>query len=94
MAKVELGNLKVAREALCAAMNGLPNYSSLYTAQRVALSQMIQEIDVLRPIGPDGKHSDRHTLYCGCDDVTAGDLIREERRARLREKAKQSWRED
>lgn len=33
------------------------------------LQSLINAIDILRPLGPDGKHGDRHTPYCGCEDV-------------------------
>lgn len=31
------------------------------------LQRMIDECDRMRPVGPDGKHNDRHTPNCGCD---------------------------
>lgn len=36
---------------------------------REVLSALIQECDRHRPLGPDGKHGNRHTATCGCDDV-------------------------
>lgn len=33
------------------------------------IQHLIDECDRLRPLGPDGKHGDLHTQYCGCDPV-------------------------
>ena len=69
--KVEIGNLKMAREALCSAQNALlhPRVStSLSIGQSNILTKMIDEIDALRPIGSNGKHGDLHTPWCGCED--------------------------
>jgi hypothetical protein len=30
------------------------------------LQVLIDECDRMRPLGPDGKHGDRHTVECGC----------------------------
>lgn len=66
-------DLKPTREALCAAMsalleharNGLDVYA---TPVRVArLQEIVDQIDRARPLGPDGKHGDRHTPICGCE---------------------------
>jgi hypothetical protein len=27
----------------------------------------VDQLDVLRPLGPDGTHGDLHTPHCGCD---------------------------
>lgn len=32
------------------------------------LQALIDQLDVHRPLGPDGKHGDRHTPTCGCED--------------------------
>lgn len=31
------------------------------------LQRLIDECERHRPLGPDGKHDDRHTRTCGCD---------------------------
>ena len=33
-----------------------------------AVDVLIEMIDRHRPLGPDGKHDDRHTDTCGCED--------------------------
>ena len=33
------------------------------------IGRIIAEIDRQRPLGPDGKHGDRHTSTCGCEDL-------------------------
>lgn len=72
MVMIDVGDLKMAREALCAAQRGL-NSSGMSTAlsipQSLRLEKMIDQIDMLRPLGPDGKHGSLHTQYCGCDNV-------------------------
>lgn len=37
------------------------------------LQRLIADCDVQRPLGPDGKHGNRHTLTCGCyEEVDRG----------------------
>lgn len=62
---------KALREALCMAQATLqrPLSASVPNAHHIAvISRLIQEIDVHRPLGPDGVHGDRHTISCGCED--------------------------
>ena len=33
------------------------------------LRQLLRECERKRPTGPDGKHNDRHTDECGCEDM-------------------------
>lgn len=52
-----------------------------YIAKVDALQQLVDEIDRHRPLGPDGKHGNRHTAYCGCEekpdwDKDLGDMTR------------------
>src|SRR5690606_25377596 len=66
------GGPKMIREALCVAEGAtLRNVGkqNLHGAREV-LGALIQECDRHRPLGPDGKHGDRHTATCGCDDVS------------------------
>lgn len=33
-----------------------------------AIIRLVHKIDRHRPLGPDGKHGNRHTETCGCED--------------------------
>jgi hypothetical protein len=57
------GDPKTIREALCMAQAYLRADNYIRNVQKI-----IDAIDILRPLGPDGKHEDRHTPYCGCED--------------------------
>ena len=63
---------KMLRETLCVAQARIGN-SPLDEGRRrehiERLQRLIDACDVHRPLGPDGKHGDRHTPTCGCDDV-------------------------
>jgi hypothetical protein len=72
MVKIDVGDLKMARELLCFAQSAIkayPHKMHNQEAQMDRLQRMIDQIDVLRPLGVDGKHGSLHTLYCGCDYV-------------------------
>jgi hypothetical protein len=61
--------LKSVREALCAAQTAVGQF---YTSSQkdlwvATLGSLIADIDRQRPIGPDGKHGNRHTPFCQCD---------------------------
>jgi hypothetical protein len=57
-------HLKSLREMLCAMQ-----VSYRDNPYRLSLiDELCGEIDRHRPIGPDGKHGDRHTDTCGCED--------------------------
>lgn len=43
----------------------LPSSGSL----QLFLADKIEQLDKMRPLGPDGKHGDRHTAECGCEDL-------------------------
>lgn len=62
---------KMLRETLCAAQSLIGN-SNLNADRRTEhvnrLQRLIVECDRHRPVGPDGKHGDRHTPTCGCDE--------------------------
>ena len=60
--------LKMLRETYCVAATGIGLLGRDDAAWHVArLQRLIDAIDRLRPIGPDGKHGDRHTPHCGCN---------------------------
>lgn len=70
--------LKMLRETLCVAASALGLGRSgppPGAAQRLGhidrIQRVINEIDRQRPLGPDGKHGDRHTATCGCEDRDA-----------------------
>jgi hypothetical protein len=66
---------KMLRETLCVAQAGLaelerqtPGYNAGGTiATHIRrLHLLVEEIDRMRPLGPGGKHDERHTPVCGC----------------------------
>jgi hypothetical protein len=62
---------KMLRETLCVAQTRIGN--SPFDADRrdehvARLQRLIDACDAHRPFGPDGKHGDRHTPTCGCED--------------------------
>jgi hypothetical protein len=76
MGKIEIDgrDLKSLRETLCEAQS---LYIQAY-GQRKAdsarhkvnqLGKLIDQIDLLRPLGSDGKHGNLHTQFCGCFQV-------------------------
>lgn len=65
-------NPKMLRETLCIAQNAISH--SVHNRARLpwdsdTLQELIDACDVMRPLGPDGKHGDRHTPFCGCEDI-------------------------
>jgi len=62
---------KMLRETLCLAQHALtlgePAAAAGPHVRR--LQHLIDACDELRPLGADGKHDQRHTPYCGCEDV-------------------------
>lgn len=66
--------LKATREALCAAQSSLGERARAgidvgwvpHWVDR--LQALIDQIDVHRPLGSNGKHGDLHTSTCGCED--------------------------
>lgn len=67
---------KMLRETLCVAQDvigrSLPDTDRKH--KHIArISRLITECDRHRPLGPNGKHGDRHTPTCGCDDVPLPD---------------------
>lgn len=58
---------KMLREQLCTEQHRC----SLDGPTAALYGYLINLCDILRPLGPDGNHDDRHTPLCGCDDVPA-----------------------
>lgn len=61
---------KMLRETLCVAQTRIGNSDPDRSRTREhieRLQRLIDECDRHRPLGPDGKHGDRHTPTCGCD---------------------------
>lgn len=61
---------KAVRETLCIAQarirqSGLDQHR--IDSDCALLGRLIDECDRMRPLGPGGKHDDRHTPDCGCD---------------------------
>lgn len=70
---------KMLRETLCVAQVLVSNRISAKGRRDEhleRLGRLIAECDRKRPFGPDGKHDDRHTPECGCDDVPPADTRR------------------
>ncbi|HEV6951919.1 MAG TPA: hypothetical protein VKY86_01595 [Promicromonospora sp.] len=77
--KIELtvtDNPKMLHETLCVAQTILGRHTDgVRTGEHVArIQRLINETERHRPLGPDGKHGDRHTDTCGCDDVPPAPL--------------------
>jgi hypothetical protein len=62
-------SVKMLRETLCVAQGAVAAYSGSGRADEhsARLQRLIDDCDRQRPLGPDGKHRDRHTLTCGCE---------------------------
>lgn len=58
-------SIKMLREALCRSQANSPQWP---TEVSEAVNNLIKLIDSHRPLGSDGKHGNRHTLTCGCED--------------------------
>lgn len=54
---------KGLREHLCVQQAMAPD---LWT--KAVIGTMISKLDEHRPLGPNGKHGNRHTETCGCQD--------------------------
>lgn len=53
------------REKLCASQ---PHLHDAPESIKSAVDVLIEMIDRHRPLGNDGKHGNRHTATCGCED--------------------------
>lgn len=58
---------KSLHEAFCYAQTYLPN-TSQGNYFRLVLQELINDLEVMRPLGSDGKHNYLHTETCGCED--------------------------
>lgn len=70
---------KALRETLCIAQTRIGNSGLDEHRQErdiAHLQALIDECDRHRPLGPDGKHGDRHTPTCGCEDAQPRWFIR------------------
>lgn len=70
---------KMLRETLGAAQAALsrPSAFNERTNEHILrIQDLINECERMRPTGPDGKHGDRHTTQCGCDDMKPEDDLR------------------
>lgn len=59
--------LKMLRETLCLAQQYLDSSPVIDETHGERIQRIINEIDRQRPLGPDGKHGNRHTETCGCE---------------------------
>lgn len=70
--KLELeDSLKMLRETLCVAAAAVGHVypTSARTPEHIRrIQRIINAIDEQRPLGPDGKHDNRHTETCQCLD--------------------------
>lgn len=62
---------KMLRETLCTAQTSIPPTNPRRPEHIHRLQRLIDDIDRQRPLGPDGKHGNRHTDTCGCADKPA-----------------------
>lgn len=59
---------KMLRETLSVAQFLFSESNDLRRIEHIKrLQRLINECDRHRPIGPDGKHGERHTPTCGCE---------------------------
>ena len=60
--------IKMLRETFCVAQTHIAISGGHRAKEHIArLQRLIDDCDRQRPLGPDGKHDDRHTPTCGCD---------------------------
>lgn len=65
---LEVGSPKAARELLCELQQlSYGEWSQVTKYGHDLIKSLISQIDQHRPLGPDGKHGNRHTATCGCD---------------------------
>lgn len=68
--EIEVDSVKMVREALALAEAAMSNtYIRIADSQKRRVAKLIGEMDKHRPLGPGGKHGDRHTETCGCEDA-------------------------
>jgi hypothetical protein len=69
---IDVGDLKMARETLAIAHRAIMDLErwDVNTNNHLSrIEKMMDQIYVMRPLGPDGKHGDNHTQRCGCEVV-------------------------
>jgi hypothetical protein len=67
--EIEVPGVKSLREDLCLIQSALAFYPSGDQTTRIKrVGEIIDQLDTMRPLGPDGKHGNRHTELCGCED--------------------------
>lgn len=60
---------KMLRETLCVAQTCIGYFGDLRAREHInRLQILLDECDVHRPLGSDGKHGNLHTETCGCLD--------------------------
>jgi hypothetical protein len=69
--RVATESVKMLRETLCLAQStiGISLDTDTRKSHTQRLQKLIDECDRHRPLGPDGKHGNLHTLTCGCEDM-------------------------
>lgn len=67
------GSIKMLRESLCLAQHEILTWHPDKYNVADDIAKLIDEIDRHRPLGLDGKHGDRHTQFCGCEDKPGWD---------------------
>ncbi|ASR84086.1 hypothetical protein SEA_TEACUP_74 [Arthrobacter phage Teacup] len=66
--ELEIESVKGLREDLCVVQSALNMYPSGDQKSRVRrIGEIINQLDVMRPLGSNGKHGNLHTDKCGCD---------------------------
>lgn len=60
-------SVKALRETLAVAQTEVCNADAEYGKHAKILQELIDQCDLFRPLGPDGKHGDLHTPWCGCE---------------------------
>lgn len=67
------GDVKMLVETLCLAQSAIAERArqgmdAARAPEHIArLQDLLDQCELHRPLGPDGKHGDRHTPTCGCD---------------------------
>jgi len=66
---LQVDNVKMTRELFCIAQTEIGQSGRNWSHSHIRrLQRLIDQLDKHRPLGPDGKHGDRHTPTCGCED--------------------------
>lgn len=75
--EIEVESVKMLREQLCLAQLSVQtdlDWNGVHSQERVSatLGNIINVLDHHRPLGADGKHGNKHTKTCGCEDKFSG----------------------